>query len=106
MNTNISQASMITVMGPKDFLSDPDWASVEFLESPVGWLIGLILALAIVGALVYLGILIFKLVGADRGKAKYLGESALVAIGVIFLAWTFQDFIGTFIGSLAGSRTG
>jgi hypothetical protein len=106
MNTNISEVPMITVMGVRDFLNDPDWASVAFLESPVGWLIGLLLALAIVGALIYLAILIFKLVGADRNKAKYVGESALVAIGVIFLAWTFQDFIGTFIGSLGGSRTG
>lgn len=101
MNSMLLHLWLLFPMAANDFLRGPNWETIIFLEKPVKWALGLILALGALYAIFKLVMAIVSLAGADRNKAKHVGETAAYALVTLFLIFTFQDFIGTFLTSLA-----
>lgn len=90
----------VAAEGPKDFLNDPDWGSIAFAGPIIRWIIGIVLALVVVAALVRGALLLMGLAGADRHKARNIGEGLLFCALAIFAAITFSDIFGTMITSI------
>jgi len=86
--------------GPKDYLNDPDWGAISFAAPIIRWVLGILLALVVVGALVRGAVLLLGLAGADRHKARNIGEGMLFCALAIFVAITFSDIFGTMITSI------
>lgn len=90
----------IVVLAADDFLRGPNWSSVDFLSSPFRWALGIILALVVLAAIIRAAVLLLQLPGADRHKARGIGEAFFFCIIAVFVAFTFQDLFGSLLGSM------
>lgn len=91
----------VVLAGPRDFLRGPDWASVDFLSPPFQFLLGLILAIVVIAGFFRGALLLLGLIGADRHKARGVGEGMIFILVAIFVAITFQDLFGSFLAGMA-----
>jgi hypothetical protein len=88
-------------MAPEDFLRGPNWRAVDFLTGPVRWVLGLILALVVIAAIIRAAILLFGLAGADRHKARNIGEGFLFCIVAVLISLMFAPLFGSMIDGMS-----
>lgn len=84
-----------------DFLRGPNWSAVDFLSTPFRWVLGLILAIVIIAAILRAALLLFGLAGADRHKARNIGEGFLFCIVALLAALMFAPIFRSLIGGMS-----
>lgn len=92
-----------TVMAADDFLRGPDWQSIAFAGPIFRWIIGIVLALVVLAAFARGAFLLLGLAGADRHKARSIGEGLLFCLVAIFAAITFSDIFGQMVTSVSNA---
>lgn len=85
----------------EDFLRGPNWAAASFLESPVRWIVGLILAIVVIVSIVRAALLLLGLAGADRHKARNIGESFLFCVVALLAAMWFARIFGSLLTGMS-----